>query len=513
MMVPRHTEKLLEHLAESLQVPPSRHEAAERSYKAIGEWLHREASCIRAADPKVYIQGSFRLGTAIRPITDKEDYDVDLVCELSLSKTRFSQAQLKTLLGRELRAYAKAHQMDEPEEGRRCWTQHYADGAQFHVDTLPALPDAAHQRMLLQRRGFSTEWAKTAIAITDRDHPKFREITDDWPHSNPKGYANWFRSKMRTEFEARRRALALAARASIEEIPEYSVRTPLQSAIQILKRHRDMMFAERTHDKPISIVVTTLAAHGYQQEPTISGAIYGILAHMAEYVEARNGVAWIANPTDPAENFADRWTRYPERRLAFYEWLDQARKDFVAAAQATDRKMAVAALQPRFGKRLMDAVESTQRNSLLPPVSQRVRGLRSMLNPAHRKSPPWRRVDGGVVRIERAILKRNGFRTKAFKSDGDALPKHCELTFEAVTDIPTPYEVYWQVVNTGREAEAANGLRGGFDEGVVTDGTLTRRESTLYSGTHSTECFIVKQGYLAAQSGQFIVNINGAENI
>ena len=136
-----------------------------------------------------------------------------------------------------------------------------------------------------------------------------------------------------------------------------------------------------------------------------------------------------------------------------------------------------------------------------------------MLNPAHRKTPPWRRVDGGVVRIERAILKRNGFRTKAFKSDGDALPKHYELTFEAVTDIPTPYEVYWQVVNTGREAEAANGLRGGFDEGVVTDGTLTMRESTLYSGTHSIECFIVKQGYLAAQSGQFIVNINGAENI
>ena len=507
MIVPRHTKELLESLAESLQVPPSRYEAAERSYKAIGEWLHREASCIRAANPKVYIQGSFRLGTAIRPITDRENYDVDLVCELFLSKTRFSQAQLKALLGRELRAYAKAHQMDEPEEGHRCWTQHYADGTQFHVDTLPALPDAAHQRMLLQRRGFSTEWAHTAIAITDRDHPKFRDLTDDWPHSNPKGYTNWFRSKMRTEFDARRRALALAARASIEEIPEYSVRTPLQSAIQILKRHRDMTFAERTHDKPISIVVTTLAAHAYQQEPTIPGAIYGILAHMAEYVETRNGIAWIANPTDPAENFADRWAKYPERRVAFYEWLDQARKDFVTAAQATDRKMAVAALQPRFGKRLLDAVESTQCNSLLAPVFQRVRGLRRILNPAHRKAPPWRRVDQGMVRIERATLERNGFRSTTFKSDGDALRKHCKLTFEAITNIPKPYNVYWQVINTGWEAEAANGLRGGFDEGLVTGGRLTKRESTLYNGMHSIECFIVKEGYLAAQSGQFIVNI------
>lgn len=506
MTVPKHTEEILEDLAASLQVPPSRYEAAERSYKAVGEWLHREASCVRRAGPKVYVQGSFRLGTAIRPITDTEEYDVDLVCELSLSKTRLTQAQLKALLGEELRAYATAHRMDEPEEGHRCWTQHYADGAQFHMDALPALPDGAHQRTLLQHRGFSTEWADTAIAITDRDHPRFRVLTEDWPHSNPKGYANWFRSRMRAVFEARHRALALEARASIEDIPEYRVRTPLQSAIQILKRHRDMIFAERLEDKPISIVVTTLAAHAYRQEPTISGALYSILDHMAAYIERRNGVVWIANPTDPAENFADRWTKYPQRKLDFYEWLDQARKDFLAAAQAIDRKTAIAALQPRFGKRLMETA-TNRHGSPLAQVARRGRGLGRILKPAHRKVPPWRRVDQGVVQIEQATLKRNGFRATMFKSDGDALPKNCSLSFEAVTNIPMPYKVYWQVVNTGREAEGANGLRGGFDEGVVTGGRLTKNESTRYLGTHSIECFIVKDGYLAAQSGQFIVNI------
>ena len=101
-------------------MPSSRYEAAERSYKAIGTWLCRDASCVLRADPKIYIQGSFRLGTAIRPISDSEDYDVDLVCELSLSKTELTQVRLKALLGGELKAYAEAHQMDEPEEGRRC---------------------------------------------------------------------------------------------------------------------------------------------------------------------------------------------------------------------------------------------------------------------------------------------------------------------------------------------------------------------------------------------------------
>ena len=51
MTVPKHIEELLEDLAASLQVPPSRYEAAERSYKSVGEWLHRAASRVRLANP------------------------------------------------------------------------------------------------------------------------------------------------------------------------------------------------------------------------------------------------------------------------------------------------------------------------------------------------------------------------------------------------------------------------------------------------------------------------------
>ena len=504
MTVQKHTEELLEDLAASLQVPPSRYEAAERAYKSVGEWLHRAASRVRLANPNIYVQGSFRLGTAIRSMSDMEDYDVDLVCELSLSKTQLTQARLKALLGDELRSYAEAHGMKEPEESRRCWTQDYADGAQFHIDTLPALPDAAGQRLILAQRGFSDEWADNAIAITDRDDPNFRQLTEDWPHSNPKGYANWFRSKMREVFDARRRALALEARASVEDIPEHRVRTPLQSAIQILKHHRDVMFSERVDDKPISIILTTLAAHAYKQERQISGALYSILDRMDTHIDYSTGVAWIANPTDPAENFADRWQEYPKREEAFREWLDRAREDFAAAAQSRNRETATAALQPRLGRNLMEAAAAHRRGS---PLAQIVNSARLLLNPAHRKTPPWIRVDQGEVRIGKATMQRNGFRSEIFRSDGDPLPKSCSLVYQADTDIPRPFKVYWQVVNTGREAEAANGLRGGFDEGLVTAGKLTKKETTLYTGRHSIECFVVKAGYLAARSSQFIVNI------
>ncbi len=231
VVAPRHVEELLEDLAASLQIPPSRLEEAERSYKAVGEWLHREKSILRHADPQVYIQGSFRLGTAIKPVTDAEDYDVDLVCELSLSKTDLTQAELKIALGYELKLYAEAHGMERPEEGRRCWTQNYADSAQFHMDTLPSIPDGMAQRQLFESRGYSTEWSDTAIAITDRDHPRYRQITQDWLHSNPKGYGNWFRSRMTVIFEERRRAMARDLQASVEEIPDYKVRTPLQCQV------------------------------------------------------------------------------------------------------------------------------------------------------------------------------------------------------------------------------------------------------------------------------------------
>jgi hypothetical protein len=129
------------------------------------------------------------------------------------------------------------------------------------------------------------------------------------------------------------------------------------------------------------------------------------------------------------------------------------------------------------------------------------------LAPSHRRPPPWRVVLSGNVSIERCVAAVKGFRPIIYEDGGNPLPKHARLTFEASTDVGRPFKVYWQVVNTGVEAERANGLRGGFDDGELVQGKLTRRESTLYRGSHTIECFVVKNGVLVAASGQVIVNI------
>jgi len=353
---------ILEEVGEALDIPESKYEEAKERYESLGEWLDREDSSISEYDPEISPQGSFLLGTVIRPESDADEYDVDLVCLLNGSKTEFTQSSLKEAVGVEIRLYADANKMKEPpEDGRRCWTLNYADDVQFHMDILPALPDEQSYKLLLEERGFASlarddSLTGQAIAITDKTLPQFNRITDDWPQSNPQGYAAWFRSKMRVQLMEQKTALAKREMimASVDDIPDYRVKTPLQRAIQLLKRHRDIMFADDGEDKPISIIITTLAAKSYNEEPTISAALQSILRSMDEHIEDRDGVAWIANPVNPAENFADKWAEEPKKQENFNNWLECARRDFALYLRASSFQAVPDELREALGSNLVD---------------------------------------------------------------------------------------------------------------------------------------------------------------
>ena len=358
----KQSEDYLSAFADELEISDSRYRDAERSYNSLGAWLNREDSSIRAYRPVVYVQGSFRLGTAIKPVNDEDEYDVDAVCELrGLTKDSLSQATLKRKVWTELEAYRRSKTMVKPlREGRRCWTLDYADGAQFHMDIVPALSNGVEQRFLLEKHGHDRRYAQSAIVITDNEDPYYELVSPHWPRSNPKGYADWFRSRMATPFEKRRRLLAETHRKRVEDIPDYQVRTPLQSAIIILKRHRDMMFSGRKETRPISIILTTLAAHSYEGEETVPDALFAILSKMDSFIQYDSfGNALIPNPTDPLENFADKWVIHPERGKAFEVWLKQAREDFGRIASLGNLAVIQEALQDRIGHAL--AKRATER--------------------------------------------------------------------------------------------------------------------------------------------------------
>lgn len=402
---------ILEAIADALDIPPSKFEEAKSRYEAIGNWLDRPESSIAQFDPSISPQGSFLLGTVTRPFNDTEEYDVDLVCRLHATKADFTQKSLKEAVGREVTLYARARSMAAPEEHRRCWRLNYAAGAQFHMDVLPALPDSQRYQARLLMEGYRAlaeddTLSGHAIAITDKTLPQFDQPTEDWPQSNPTGYAAWFRSRMRVRLTEAKRALAQRERitASVDEIPDYKVKTPLQRTIQLLKRHRDCMFKDDGEYKPISIIITTLAAHAYNEEPTISAALQSILNGMDRFIEDRGGVAWVANPVNPAENFADKWAEEPKKRENFYRWLDQARQDFALYLRASTFDKMPELLREHLGTKVVDSTMAAALpvSSLAAPAiasrpssaddMTRARRAVEQINQAGPQSKPWAKL-------------------------------------------------------------------------------------------------------------------------
>jgi hypothetical protein len=83
--------ELLENISNELDIPENHFKQAEERYKAIGRWLLREDSTVAEYNPDIYPQGSFLLGTMIKPVTEKEEYDIDLVCKLDITKSLHQQ--------------------------------------------------------------------------------------------------------------------------------------------------------------------------------------------------------------------------------------------------------------------------------------------------------------------------------------------------------------------------------------------------------------------------------------
>lgn len=293
---------LLDGAVETLDIPPHLQALAVATYEEVGTWLaeHGEHRC------RVYAQGSFRLGTVVRPQTITGDFDIDLVFLVYLAKEATTQALLKQDVGDDLQRYlqwkrgnGRTRGLRTCESRRRCWTLTDADHG-FHLDVLPAIPDE--------------EYPTTGILLTD-------ENLFHWQHSDPIGYARWFR---RRSAELRNKTITAAAErgVEVEEVPIWEFRTTLQRVVQVLKWHCMRYFADDPDNRPPSILITTLAATAYRGETDLYTAARNAVAGMNQHIRPRNGVDWVANPAHEGENFVDKWREYPERRAAYYAWHD-----------------------------------------------------------------------------------------------------------------------------------------------------------------------------------------------
>lgn len=301
----------LSQIADELNITESMLNKAVDSYEAVGKWLSDGI----ALDVSIEPQGSVSLGTVIRPISDKDEYDIDLVCLLKNGR-RLPLYYIKSLVGDRLKAHGTYQRMLEP-EGKRCWTMQYEE---FHMDILPCVP----------KEMYYVAPQLTSITLTHKNdqgryEPRF---------SNPHAYRAWFEERMKDILHIKKGHYAARNKVDIATVPTYRVRTPLQQAIQLMKRHRDILFQHNDENAPISIIITTLAARAYNGEDNVYEALCNIVEKMPLFIEQRYGEYWIENPVMSEENFADKWNETPAKATAFYHWLRQVRQDLIAAPLA-----------------------------------------------------------------------------------------------------------------------------------------------------------------------------------
>jgi hypothetical protein len=334
-------------LSDELDIAPSLYQKATDRHASVGEWLCRPESSLARYRPRVRPQGSFRFGTVIKPLVEGAKYDLDQVVTLDkLSTWEVSQADLKGRFGSEIASYAQAQGMLVPEEKHRCWRLNYRDEVAFHLDSLPSVPAGESALLQLRQAGVDDFWALRAVAITDDRHPHYHVVGGEWLTSNPSGFARWFEARAAL---GRPRNADRAPQASVEDVPPYEWRTPLQRAVQILKRHRDVMFQAAPELAPISMVITNLAAHAYGGEQNLGDALTGIVERM--HLHVRPNAPYVPNPAHPAEDYADKWRLHPDLAANFWNWLEQAR---AAVRHFSQESLNADRVQQRFAIRLSD---------------------------------------------------------------------------------------------------------------------------------------------------------------
>ncbi len=332
---------LLNEIGKALDVTKTEYDQITTSYKAVGSYLADYPSPLSVYSPQIRPQGSFLFGTAVRPVSEDADLDIDLVCELTRKPANWTQWSTKNAVGNRLKSSGIYGPMLD-KEGKRCWTLIYADG-KYHMDVLPCIVNEGYttalERMLASSDSVVSD--TTAIRITDKTRPDYMTETDSdkWQKSNPFGLAKWFYNIAYRPTDLRR---TIDLKEAIAPVPKYyEKKAPLQRVVQLMKRHRDMMFDGNEDDKPISIIITTLAARAYNDATDLLSALQHIARNMTSYIEGTTGHRIVRNPVNPSENFADRWKSENKKEENFYRWVNKLQLDvdrlIAAAGQGLDK--------------------------------------------------------------------------------------------------------------------------------------------------------------------------------
>jgi len=320
---------LLYQICDKLQLSQTQFKLAEERYKVVGDWLSKEDSPLYRYLPKIYPQGSLKIGTTVKP-KGQVEFDLDLVCELKIDHRLITPYQLIMQVWDRITSNETYKSLAELK--KRCVRLNYKK--EFHLDILPACLD--------------TEMGGTCIRI-----PNYNKTNNtwNWAASNPKGYAQWFEDKCKF------RLVKEEAIEGVDPVPEpedVDNKPTLKLAVQLIKRWRDIVFENR-EDIP-SIILTTLIAQLYRGESSVSDCLTSILYGIVSMISQSPEPLEVPNPTNQEEDFAEKWQKDPGLYESFCLEISKFKEQWnnMLQLKGIDRKAKV--LSRLFGEDIVTSV-------------------------------------------------------------------------------------------------------------------------------------------------------------
>lgn len=378
-------------IIENLDITPTMFNNAVEKYNALAHYLNDNEL---SAD--IYPQGSFALGTIIRPNTKDSDasYDLDFICHVHSEKENMSPSELRNRIEYVLKNSGVYR--DKLKVFDECFTIQYADinGVSFSIDIVPAVEESTSVKKILISKSNRPDLIETSIAIPK--HTGNKNYT--WLTNNPRGFKTWF-EEINSHFLAVQRAeIRNAIYAShrdtfdsIDEIPSDLERTTLQRVIQIIKFHRNNYYEKLENGddlKPISAIVNTLAAHIaknadpswdvfsllsfilnelkiYSEHMRIDSNEFDKLYNLRSAITHNNKIWTIQNPANPHDNLADKWNTNSDIPKTFFKWVSICYDDLITSLNLPDIEFR-SNLENAFGENIVRNSLGTKYNSAPP---------------------------------------------------------------------------------------------------------------------------------------------------
>lgn len=319
--------KILENIIKNLDITPTMYKNAEDKYKSLARYLEDKGlKC------DIYPQGSFSLGTVIKPLKNGKikGYDLDFICVVyndeNLSAEEFRE-KIWNIINQN-KNYSEIIR-----EYNKCFTLEYSqiNGIEFNIDILPAKPSNNNFIFLTNKINENVEWFES----NPKDYSEwFKEINDRYPQANNESYYNMLNE-------------------SVEELPSLFDRTSLQRVIQFLKYDRDYFYytIEKENKKVISAIITTICTKIAEKINYTSLNIVDLLRYIVsdlciyaqltfrenldqryedKIVIKKTNCKWeILNPVNPKDNLADSWNEDSEKPRLFFQWIENIKKEIL----------------------------------------------------------------------------------------------------------------------------------------------------------------------------------------